>query len=153
MPTNAYRIVLTEQERQRLEKLIQTGTTTAHEQRAARVLLKADESQGQKPTDEEIGAMVEISRRTVIRIKKEYVQSGIQQALKPHYVKERPKQRKLDGIGEAQLTLMACGASPEGTNRWTLRLLADKMVELKYVDEISHETIRQVLKKMNSSPG
>lgn len=148
MSKSVYPINLTSEDREILSKLIKTGRHSAHEQNVARVLLKLDQSQEQKlVTDDQVAEMLSMSRRTVIRIKKRFTVEGVKGVLAAKYPKERPDHRKIQGKEEAQLTVLACGASPDGTKRWTLRLLAQKMVDLEYVDTVSYETIRQVLKK------
>jgi transposase len=118
------------------------------------VLLLSDQSQGAPShPDGQIAEMLAISRRTVIRIRQHFYQEGLQRVLAGGYSREHPERRSLDGKGEAQLILLACSQAPEGHQRWTVRLLADRMVQLEYVEHISPETVRQTLKKMNSSPG
>ena len=148
-----YPITLTSEERERLSRLIRTGQSSAYEQIVARVLLKADRSQGTPLADGEIAQAVEISRRTVIRLKKRFVSEGLDAVLARRYPKERPERRKVNGHLEAHLIATACGPAPKGQQRWTLRLLADYMVQLEYVDQISYETVRQVLKKTSLSRG
>ena len=149
-----YPVYLTNEQREMLTQRIKTGKHSAYEQTVAHVLLKVDRSEEREPeTDEKVAEMFSISRRTVIRIKKRFVEEHMQGVLNAKYPKERPERRKIQGKEEAQLTVLACGAAPDGSNRWTLRLLAEKMVELEYVDAISHETIRQVLKKTNLNLG
>ena len=92
-------------------------------------------------------------RRTVIRIKERFVSEGLDATLSRKYPQTRPERRHITGQEEAHLIALACGPAPDGQQRWTLRLLADKMVQLEYVDQISYETIRQVLKKTNLSRG
>ena len=148
MAKAVYPVYLTSEEREMLSKLIKTGNHSAHEQTVAHVLLQLDCSNGKQPLkDGQLAEIFSICRRTVIRIKKRFCQEGLQEALTVKYPKERLYQRKIQGREEAELIVLACGASPDGTKRWTLRLLAEKMVELEYIDAISHETIRQVLKK------
>jgi transposase len=120
---------------------------------AARVLLKANESNAEHLSSSQIAAALEISARTVIRIKQRYAQQGLQATLTGNSPKERPERRKINGNLEAHLIATACGPAPEGQQRWTLRRLSDSMVQLDYVDQISDETVRQALKKMNASPG
>lgn len=153
MSVPRYPITLTNEERERLTRLIRTGQSSAYEQIVARVLLKADRSQGEPPSDGQIAEALEISRRTVIRMKKRFVSEGLDAVLSRCYPKERPERRKVNGHLEAHLIAAACGPAPEGQQRWTLRLLADYMVQLDYVDQISYETVRQVLKKTNLSLG
>jgi transposase len=151
MSVPRYPITLTTEERERLARLIRMGKSSAYEQIVARVLLKAGRSQGEPPSDGEIAQALEISRRTVIRLKKRFVCEGLDAVLVRRYPKERPERRKVNGQFEAHLIATACGPAPEGQQRWTLRLLADYMVQLDYVDQISYESVRQTLKKMNSS--
>ena len=96
--------------------------------------------------DATIGEQVQAGRATVERVRKRFVEEGFESALEPHQPR-RTYLRKLDGDGEAHLIALACGEAPEGRSRWTLRLLADRMVALEYVNELSYETVRQVLKK------
>jgi len=144
---------LTGEERDLLEGMIRTGTAAARKLAHARILLKADVSTAEPGwEDQRIGAALEVSAGTVQRIRQLFVDEGLDAALRP-----RPSRRvygaKLDGSGEAHLIALACGDPPAGHARWTLRLLAGKLVELAYVDTIAHETVRQVLKKMSCGPG
>jgi transposase len=124
----------------------------------AHILLKADQrpagrgvAAGPAWTDARICEAFGVSRATVERVRKRYVEAGLDAAL----VRKRlpPRARKLDGHAEAHLIAIACGAPPEGHKRWTLRLLAGRLVELEEVDSVSHETVRKILKKTRSSPG
>ena len=147
MPAKIYHINLTAEEREHLLSVISKGKSSARTLARARVLLLSDEGQ----SDEEIVGNLHISIPTVHRIRKRYCLNGLNDALY-----ERPRKGasvKLDGKAEAILTAIACSTPPEGHARWTLRLLADKAVELKLVDSISHVTVGSVLKKTNSSPG
>ncbi len=145
MSQHRYLVTLTQDQRDHLTHLIRTGSAPSYQQVVARVLLKLDRSQPEPPpSDGQIADALEISRRSVIRIKERFVAQGLEAG---------PQQRRVHGQEEAHLIALACGPAPEGQQRWTLRLLADKMVQLQYVDQISYETIRQVLKKMNSSRG
>lgn len=152
MPTK-YRIKLTRDERTRLEGILRRGKVAALKQRHARILLHADENQpGGSTTDEQIAARVSVGRATVERVRSNCVLHGLEAALQ----RKRPEReylRKLDGHGEARLLAVACGAAPEGRARWSLRLLADRLIELEVVDSISHEAVRQTLKKTKSNPG
>lgn len=119
----------------------------------ARVLLKADAGpEGPAWSDEQIREALDLSRTTVYNLKKRFAAEGLEGALydRPH---PNPRAHLLDGRGEAKLLALACSTAPEGSSRWTLRLLADKMVELEYVESISHETVRQTLKKTKSNRG
>jgi len=148
-----YRVKLSAEERERLQELLSKGTAAARTLTHARILLKADEGVvGPRLTDDEIVEALEVNRSTVERVRIRCVEEGFEAALRP-----RPSRqvhpRKLDGIQEAHLVAVACSPAPKGRARWSLRLLADKLVELEIVDDISHETVRQTLKKTNSSHG
>lgn len=142
MPAKKYIVKLDEKERQYLLELTSKGQVGARKMKRAQILLKADE--GLK--DKEIVAALNTSRPTVERIRKRFVEGSLEKALNDD---PRPGGKiKIDGRAEAQLIALACSDAPEGHARWTLRLLADKLVELHVVEEISHETVRQRLKKM-----
>ena len=148
-----YIVALTVDQRTMLEQLTRTGTTAASVQRHARILLKADTSvDGPACTDAAIAAAVEVSLPTVERIRRLFVAKGLDAALKRKPT-SRASQRKLDGAAEAHLVALTCSAPPDGAERWTLALLANKLVELKVVDSIARDTIRLTLKKTSSSPG
>lgn len=147
MPRKKYIVELTPEERQRLLGLTRKGTVKARMMKRALILLKADEGL----TDPEIMVAVQVSRPTVERIRKRFVEGGLDKAL---HEDPRPGQkRKLDGREEATLIALACSQAPVGHSRWTLRLLASKMVDLGVVESLSHETVRSTLKKTNSSLG
>ena len=149
-----YNVTLTETERQDLHQLITTGRHAAQKLVHARILLKADTAQGQKKlSDEAIAEALEVGTATVFRVRRRFVEEGLEAALNPRLPEHPPTSPKLDGEAEAHLLALACGQPPEGYARWTLRLLARRMVELEYVDSVSHELVRQVLKKTNSSRG
>lgn len=149
-----YPVRLSEEQRGFLETMTHTSGTSTKHYVVARVLLMSDQRQGQPgQTDGHIAEMLSINRRTVIRIKQRFVQENLGVALAGSFPRERPERRCLDGKGEAQLIMLACSQAPDGHQRWTLRLLADHMVRLDYAEHISPETVRQVLKKTNSSPG
>ena len=138
---------LTEDERTYLESLIHTGKVAAHKRLHAEILLKADISElGEKWLDKQIGEAFGITTRTVERIRERLVQEGLEPALN-RASSTRVRERKIDGENEAHLVALMCGNAPEGRSCWTLRLLGQSMVELGYVENISHETIRQTLKK------
>jgi transposase len=148
-----YLVTLTEEERASLEQLIRAGKGAARKLAHARILLKADTGpSGPDWDDASIAESLEIGVATVERVRKQFVEEGLEAALtrrKP----SRTYRRKLDGAGEAHLIALTCGAPPAGQARWTLRLLAAQMVALEYVDTVSPETVRQTLKKTNSSRG
>jgi transposase len=136
--------------------LSQTHTPEARfHQRAvkhAQVLLKADQAEGGPAwPDERIVAALDVGIATVQRLRQRFVLEGLQAALSPYRVGQRLYQRKLDGEQEAKLIALACSTPPVERGRWTLRLLAGRMVELQHVDTLSHETVRQTLKKTRSS--
>lgn len=141
MARKKYHVTLNEEEVQKLEEMTSKGTMKVREFKRAMILLKAN----QDKTDAQIMDEIEVSRPTVERIRKRYVEGGIERALNED---PRPGQaRKLDGRGEAVLIATACSEAPKGHAQWTLRLLAGKLVELEVVESISHETVRQTLKK------
>ena len=142
-----YRVTLTRPERQELQQLISRGKADARKLAHARILLQADEAEGGPGrTDEQIASALDTATRTVERIRERFVEQGLDAALLPRPSK-RVYARKLDGRQEAKLIALACSKPPAGKARWTLRLLADEMVELEVVDTLSHETVRQTLKR------
>jgi transposase len=148
-----YPVSLTEEQRQHLSQVIAAGTAAARKLTHARILLKADQSPtGPGWVDVRIAEAVEVSQPTVARVRKQYVEQGLDAALNRR-APQRVYQRKLDGAHEAHLIALACSAPPTGHARWTLRLLADQLVELEVVEDISYQTVRRVLKKTTSSPG
>jgi len=141
MPRKKYFINLSDAERHELLELTRKGELKARKMKRALILLKADEGL----SDPQIMAVIHVSRPTVERIRKRFVEGGLERALNED---PRPGQkRKLDGRGEAQLIAVACSQAPDGHEHWTLRLLADKLVQLEVVDSISYETVRRTLKK------
>jgi transposase len=140
-----YIVELTAAQREELSQMISTGKASARELTHARILLKADEGPyGPGWSDAQIQEALDISIGTVGRVRKRCAQSGVQEAILPHQA-QRVRQRRLDGNQEAYLIALVCSAPPAGSARWTLRLLASTLVELGYVEHISHETVRQVL--------
>ena len=147
-----YIVKLEKEERKDLKDLVNKGKATARKRLHARILLKADEGDsGEKWIDEDIAKAFDVNIRTVERIRERFVTEGLEASLNRRVQKNR--KRKIDGETEAHLVRLACSKSPEGRAKWTLRLLADKMVELNYVESLSHEGVRQSLKKMNLSLG
>ncbi len=148
-----YIVTLMPEERRMLQEMLSRGKVAARKLMHARILLKADVAAGGPNwNDEAIVEALEVGRATVERVRKEFVEEGLEAALE----RRRPRRqyrRKLDGDGEAHLVALACQKPPEGRSRWTLKLLADRMVQLEYVDEISYQTVRRTLKKTNSSLG
>lgn len=148
-----YRVTLTEQERHDLRKLVSTGKAAAKKLRRARLLLLADEGEGgSAKSDPEIVEALGCGRATVERVRKAFVEEGLEHALQPPPAR-RTYERRLDGKAEAHLVALACSAPPEGRACWTLRLLADRMVKLEHVETVSHETVRRTLKKTSLSRG
>lgn len=148
-----YHVTLQGEERRELEQMISAGHASARKLMHARVLLKADEGkQGPGWGDEQIVEALEVGLTTVTRIRQRFVEEGLTAALerKPSC---RVYQRRLDGEGEAHLVALSCSQPPAGRKRWTLALLADRMVALGEAERLSYETVRQVLKKTQSSRG
>lgn len=148
MPAKRYRVQLGPMDRRRLKHLASTGTHKARTLTRARILLLADEgTDGPGQTDAQIRESLGVCGRTVAATRERFAQGGLEASL---YEKPRPGQPvKLSGKAQAHLTALACSSPPEGHVRWTLRLLADKAVELGLTDSLSHETVRRVLKKTN----
>src|SRR3954471_16667568 len=142
-----YRVTLTAAEREALGGMISRGKADARKLSHARVLLHADASEGGPNwTDTRIAEAVRVSVRTIERVRQRFVEDGLEAALLPK-LSPRVYARKLDGEQEAKLVALACSGPPAGKKRWTLRLLAERMVELEVVPELSHESVRQTLKK------
>jgi transposase len=148
-----YVVMLKDEERASLERLIAAGMAPARKLTHARILLKADAQPGGPGwVDERIAEAVEVSQPTVARVRRQYVEEGVEAALNRR-APRREYRRKLAGEQEARLLAVACSTPPEGEARWTLRLLADKLVELEVVDTVSYQTVRRTLKKTRSSRG
>jgi transposase len=148
-----YKVKLTEGEREELLSITKGGTHSSKKVIHALILLNCDEGPfSDKINNEEVARVLKIGDRTIDRVKKKFVEEGYEAALENRPT-TRVYDRKADGEVEAHLVALSCSEAPEGFSRWSLRLLADKMVELEYVDEISYETVRRVLKKTNYIPG
>lgn len=148
-----YRVKLLVDERAYLEQLVAKGTAAARTLTHARILLKADEGiAGRSWADEQIADALDINRSTVERVRQRCVEEGVDAALRPR-PSGQVRLRKLDGAAEAQVVALACSPAPAGRKRWTLRLLADRLVALEVVDAVSYETVRHTLKKTRSSRG
>jgi transposase len=148
-----YKVTLTEEEREELKRIIHKGRHNAKKIRNANILLNCDEGEySNKVINEVITRILNVSPRSIDRLKRIFVEEGFETA-----IEGKPRQRKylpkIDGEIEAHLVALACSEVPEGHARWSLRLLADKMVELKYLESVSHEAVRRVLKKTNLSLG
>ena len=145
-------IRLTAEQRQALEKLIHTGSQAAHAARRGRILLKADADGPDAWTDERIAEALDINRMTVSRVRQQFAAEGLDAVL--HKKKAADRQyRKLDGAQEARLVALACSEPPAGQARWTLKLLAERLVELEVVESIDPSTVCRTLQKTNSSRG
>jgi hypothetical protein len=149
-----YKVQLTSDERKVLFELIGKGRANKGKLNRARILLKADcGEQGENWTDEKIADALYVTTMTVRNTRKSLVEEGFEKTLN-NIVPLKPKRKRIiQGEEEAYLVALACTQAPEGRCRWTLRLLADKMVELKYVEAVSHTTVRNVLKKTKLSLG
>lgn len=148
-----YLVTLTAEERAELGRLISQGKAAARKLMRARILLLADEAAGGRAkSDPEIAEAVMCGRATVERVRRQFVEEGLEDTLtrKPTV---RSYENKIDGRTEAHLIAITCGAPPEGRARWTLRLLADRMVALGHMDSVSYETVRMTLKKTTSNRG
>src|SRR3954468_16096227 len=147
-----YLVTLTGEERERLAALVSAGKRSALTITRARILLKADRADGGPAwPDGRIAEALDCGARTVERVRQRFVERGLDQALgrKPQ---DRPsRERKFDGAAEARLIALACSAPPQGRQCWTMKLLADKMVDLEVFESVSEETVRRVLKKTSSS--
>ena len=153
MMVKRYRVRLSEEEQQGLRSLVSKGRAAAYKQTHARILLLCDENQADGAMkDEEIARALKLGTATVERVRRRGVEEGLEAALGRRQQLNR-RQRKLDGAGEAHLIALTCSQPPEGRAGWTLRLLADQLVECEIVDSISTEAVRQTLKRTNSSPG
>jgi len=147
MPAKLYRVDLTQSEREQLLDIARKGKTSARKVKRSLILCKADEGL----TDQQVSQALLVGASTVSRVRRRFVEEGLESALK-----ERPRpgqRRKLDGKQEAHLVAVACSPAPEGRVRWTLQLLANKVVELELADSISPETVRQMLKKTSLNRG
>ena len=146
-----YVVRLTERERGQLETLVRSGRAHARKLLYARILLKADANGPDRWTaDEKIAEAFEVSTATVARERRRFCEEGLEMALMPK-MPGRPRRRVLDGRAEAHLIALSCSDPPEGRERWSMRLLADRMVELGHVGSVSYETVRRTLKKTRSS--
>ncbi len=147
-------IVLSKEQRHTLEPLISKGVAPARKIKQAQVLLKIDESEhGSKWSDNQVKEVFGMGEVTIWRLRRRFLEQGLEDALNRRPQPERPKKRKLDGEQEAHLIALTCSPAPEGYKRWTMRLLADKLVELGYFEEIDQKTVWVALKKINSSRG
>ena len=149
-----YVVTLTKDERETLNNLVSKGKHQSQKILNSLILLDCDTGEFQvgRSTNEEISRILNISMKKIDRVKKRFVEEGFDLALDKRKA-DRIYEKKADGEFEAHLIALSCSEPPEGFSRWSLRLLADKAVELNYIDSISHEAVRRILKKMNSSLG
>ena len=148
-----YTIKLTKAEVDELYTVINKGSHTTQTFRVAYILLNCDEGKySDKVTNEQISKVLKVGMRTIDRVKKKFIEEGFEAVLERR-LSTRVYDKKSDGDVEAKLVTLCCSEPPKGFAKWSLRLLADKMVELKYVESISHVTVRSVLKKTNLSLG
>jgi transposase len=148
-----YTIKLTKIEVDELKSIINKGSHTSQTFRAAYILLNCDEGEySEKVTNEQLAKVLKIGMRTIDRVKKRFIEEGMDATLERKPT-SRQYERKIDGDVEAKLVALCCGEPPKGHARWSLRLLADKMVELNYVESVSYVKVREVLKKTNLSLG
>jgi transposase len=149
-----YIVRLTPEERGQLRKLVRVGKAAAYRLLWARILLQVDEGkEGPALPDQQAAQSLETTARTVERLRRRFVEEGLEAALQQKKRDTSSTAPRLDGKAEARLVALCCSAPPQGRSRWTLRLLADKLVELEVVESVSHETVRRTLKKTNLSLG
>ena len=148
-----YTIKLTKTEVEELHTIINKGSHTSQTFRVAYILLNCDEGKySNRVTNEQISKVLKVGMRTIDRVKKRFVEEGLEAVLERRLT-SRVYEKISDGDVEAKLVTLCCSEPPKGYAKWSLRLLADKMVELKYVESISHVTVRSILKKTNLNPG
>ena len=148
MPKKIYKVGLSEEERHHLINLVSSGTEKTRKLTRCRILLKANDGW----IDQDISQALDVGRSTVERIRKKYYENDLEYAINRR-PSRREYERKIDGKIEAHLVALSCGAAPKGYSKWTVRLLADRLVKLEQVEleSVSHETVRQVLKKNNKT--
>jgi len=151
---NTYKVTLTQEERDQLTEITRTGTHAARKIIHALILLNVDRGtyNTEQQVNEEVCKVLKIGMRTIDRVKKRFVEEGLEAALKMAPT-SREYEKLVDGDMEAHLIALACGEPPKGYARWSLRLLADRLVEQRITDKISYETVRRTLKKTNLSLG
>jgi hypothetical protein len=151
---NKQSIALSEEQRRQVEQLVSKGVAPARQIAHAHILLKADSSEGGPNwTDEQIHEAFGVSISTIWRVRRRFLEHGLEDALTRRRQPPRPEKRLLNGKHEAYLIALSCGEKPPGRTRWSVRLLAHKMVEVGYVEQVGRETIRVTLKKMNLNRG
>lgn len=149
-----YSVKLNQEQRKLLDDLVKKGEAPARKILHAQILLKSDTGQwGPRWRDKQIQEAFGLGETVIKRVRKRYVDKGLEDALQRRKQPKRPEKQKMDGKQEAQVIAVLCTEHPEGQERWTLRALTDRIVELEIVEQVSYETVRTVLKKTNSSPG
>lgn len=149
-----YSVKLKQEQRKLLDDLVKKGEAPARKILHAQILLKSDTGQwGPRWPDKQIQEAFGLGETVIKRVRKRYVDNGLEDALQRRKQPERPEKQKIDGKQEAQIIAVLCTEHPEGQERWTLRALTDRIVELEIVEQISYETVRTVLKKIRSNPG
>lgn len=147
-------IELSKEQREELEQLVSKGKASARKIKHAEVLLKIDSGEkGLNWSNEEVNAAFGVGEATIWRLRRRFLEQGLEAALNRRPQPERPEKRKLDGEQEAHLIALTCSPAPQGYKRWTMRLLADKLVELGYFEQIDYKTVWVALKKTNSNRG
>ena len=153
MPKVKYHVRLTKKERSTLLDIVSKGTASARTIMRANVLLSADEKNSKsKKSETEIAELFNVHQQTVHTIRKEYCQKGLEATISRKERKTPPVEPKITGDVEAKIIALSCSSPPPGRSKWSLRLLADKSVELQYVDSISHEAVGRLLKKRTEAP-
>jgi transposase len=143
-----YRVTLTAEEREQLRQLLACGKADVRKLKHAQILFKADEAEASPGwSDRRIAEALDVGLASVERVRRRFIEEGFEAALGPYRGPNRVYTTKLDGEQEAHLIALACSQPPDGRARWTLRLLAERMVELKYIETLSYESVRQTLKK------
>lgn len=149
-----YSVRLSLQQRKSVEQVVRSGIAPARKIMHAQILLKADKGkQGPAWSDQQIRDAIGVGESVIRRVRKRFVEQGLEDALNRRQQPARPEKQKLDGKQEAHMIALMCTQQPEGQERWTLRALADRLVEVELVESVSHETVRSVLKKMPSNRG
>ena len=153
MPAKKYVVQLTPEQRQQLDRVVTSNKTSVRQRTHARILLAADAQQASgAASDETICRLARTSLSTVGRVRARFVEAGLEAAVW-HKPQLKRKPRVLDGVAEAHLIALVCSAPPDGHKRWGLHLLKDKLIEMRLTEGVSHETVRQTLKKTTSSRG
>ena len=151
MPKRNYEVKLSEEERTTLKKIVHSGKAPARKILRSGILLKTDENRKPKMSIREVASIYNVSTTTVNEVRKSYAEVGLEGTISRKKRETPPVAPKITGEVEAKIIALSCSAPPEGYSRWTIRLLADKMVELKYIDSIGRTSVNEVLKKRSSS--